>query len=76
MSRMLPLLTWLAFPIYVWQGLGVRRRTERMLPAQGRSFIALKDRNRRYRCLCLGIRQLRRSELATQKTVSLRSWLY
>lgn len=35
MSRLLPLLTWLAFPIYVWQGLGVRRRTERMLPAQG-----------------------------------------
>ena len=28
-------LTWLAFPIYVWQGLGVRRRTSRMLPAQG-----------------------------------------
>ena len=29
------LLTWLAFPVYVWQGLGVRRRTTRMLPAQG-----------------------------------------
>jgi lysophospholipase L1-like esterase len=35
MSRLLPLFTWLGFPIYVWQGLGVRRRTERMLPAQG-----------------------------------------
>lgn len=35
MSRLASLLTWLAFPIYVWQGLGVRRRTERMLPAQG-----------------------------------------
>ena len=35
MSRLLPLLTWLAFPVYVWQGLGVRRRTERMLPARG-----------------------------------------
>jgi len=34
-SRLLPLLTWLAFPVYVWQGLGVRRRTQRMLPAQG-----------------------------------------
>lgn len=32
---MLAFLTWLAFPIYVWQGLGVRRRTTRMLPAQG-----------------------------------------
>ncbi|MES0017572.1 GDSL-type esterase/lipase family protein [Mesorhizobium sp. M0036] len=29
------LLTWLAYPVYVWQGLGVRRRTTRMLPAQG-----------------------------------------
>ncbi|HEY5819675.1 MAG TPA: SGNH/GDSL hydrolase family protein [Mesorhizobium sp.] len=35
MRRLLPLLTWFAFPIYIWQGLGVRRRTERMLPAQG-----------------------------------------
>jgi lysophospholipase L1-like esterase len=35
MSRLLPLLTWFAFPIYVWQGLGVRRRTGRMLPAHG-----------------------------------------
>ena len=29
------LLTWLALHVYVWQGLGVRRRTERMLPAEG-----------------------------------------
>lgn len=36
MSRLLPLLTWLAFPIYVWQGVGVRLRTERMMPAKGR----------------------------------------
>ena len=35
MSRLLPLLTWLAFPVYVWQGLGVRRRTSRKLPPQG-----------------------------------------
>ncbi|NUS21917.1 MAG: SGNH/GDSL hydrolase family protein [Mesorhizobium sp.] len=35
MQRLLALLTWLAFPVYVWQGLGVRRRTRRMLPAQG-----------------------------------------
>ena len=35
MSRLLPLLAWLAFPLYVWQGLGVRRRTERMRPAEG-----------------------------------------
>lgn len=35
MSRLATLLTWLAFPVYVWQGLGVRRRTERMYPAKG-----------------------------------------
>ena len=29
------LLTWLALPVYVWQGVGVRRRTERMVPADG-----------------------------------------
>ncbi len=32
-QRLLSLLTWLALPVYVWQGLGVRRRTTRMLPA-------------------------------------------
>lgn len=35
MSRRAALLSWLAFPAYVWQGLGVRRRTQRMLPAGG-----------------------------------------
>lgn len=35
MQRLLALLTWLAFPVYVWQGLGVRHRTARMLPARG-----------------------------------------
>jgi lysophospholipase L1-like esterase len=27
--------SWLAFPAYVWQGVGVRLRTSRMLPAEG-----------------------------------------
>ena len=35
MQRLFALLSWFAFPVYVWQGLGVRRRTSRMLPAQG-----------------------------------------
>jgi lysophospholipase L1-like esterase len=35
MSRLAAALTWLAFPVYVWQGLGVRRRTTRMMPAKG-----------------------------------------
>jgi len=29
-------LSWLLFPVYVWQGLGVRRRVERMVPPAGR----------------------------------------
>ena len=29
------LATWLALPVYAWQGLGVRRRTSRLLPATG-----------------------------------------
>ena len=45
MPRLLPLFTWLAFPAYVWQGLGVRRRTSRMLP--GRRSGAAPDRRRR-----------------------------
>lgn len=32
MSRLLGLLSWLAFPIYAWQGIAVRLRTERILP--------------------------------------------
>lgn len=35
MPRAAALLTWFALPVYVWQGLGVRRRTTRMLPASG-----------------------------------------
>ena len=35
MSRIAALLTWFALPVYIWQGLGVRRRTTRMLPASG-----------------------------------------
>ena len=35
MSRIPPLLTWFALPVYAWQGIGVRRKTERMTPAQG-----------------------------------------
>jgi lysophospholipase L1-like esterase len=35
MPRLAPLLTWLALPVYAWQGIGVRRRTERMVPASG-----------------------------------------
>ncbi len=35
MSFLRPLLSWLAFPLYIWQGVGVRLRAPRMLPAGG-----------------------------------------
>lgn len=33
--RRLAPVSWLAFPVYVWQGLGVRRRISRLPPASG-----------------------------------------
>lgn len=54
MSRILPLLTWLAFPVYIWQGLGVRRRTERMLPARGRVVHHIEGEGERVHLLVLG----------------------
>ncbi len=35
MNRLLPLLSWIAFPVYVWQGIGVRLRTPRLTPPPG-----------------------------------------
>ena len=54
MSRLLPLLTWLAFPVYVWQGLGVRRRTERMLPARGPVLHRIEGKEPAISLLVLG----------------------
>jgi lysophospholipase L1-like esterase len=34
-SRLAAFLSWLALPVYAWQGLGVRKRTSRLLPAAG-----------------------------------------
>lgn len=54
MSRLAPLLTWLAFPAYVWQGLGVRRRTSRMLPARGPVLHAIEGNEPALSLLVLG----------------------
>ncbi|MGI6856553.1 SGNH/GDSL hydrolase family protein [Mesorhizobium sp. 1B3] len=54
MSRLLGALTWLAFPAYVWQGLGVRRRTERMLPADGPVLHRIEGREPGLSLLVLG----------------------
>lgn len=48
------LISWLAFPVYVWQGLGVRRRVERMLPAKGPVRHFIKGEGDPIRLLVLG----------------------
>lgn len=54
MSRFAALLSWLAFPVYVWQGLGVRRRTPRMLPASGPVRHRIEGSEPEIRLLVLG----------------------
>jgi lysophospholipase L1-like esterase len=54
MSRWLVPLTWLAFPVYVWQGVGVRLRTERMVPAQGPVLHAIPGKQPAISLLVLG----------------------
>ena len=54
MSRLLPLLSWLAFPAYVWQGVGVRLRTERMLPAEGPVIHEIAGAGEPVRLLVIG----------------------
>jgi lysophospholipase L1-like esterase len=54
MSPLLPLLTWLAFPIYAWQGIGVRLRTRRLLPAEGPVTHALPGTGEHVRLLVVG----------------------
>ena len=48
------LLSWLAFPVYVWQGVGVRMRTPRMLPPSGPVRHAIEGREPSVNLLVLG----------------------
>lgn len=48
------LMSWLAFPVYVWQGIGVRLRTERMHPARGPVRNRIEGGDRHVRLLVLG----------------------
>jgi lysophospholipase L1-like esterase len=54
MTRLLPLLSWLAFPVYAWQGIGVRLRTRRLLPAEGPVTHTLPGSGAPLRLLVLG----------------------
>ena len=48
------LLSWLAFPVYVWLGIGVRLRTERLLPAEGPVIHHVPGKGEPVRLLVLG----------------------
>lgn len=54
MVRAKLLLTWLALPVYVWQGVGVRLRTERLLPPIGSFTGELEGKGETVRLLVLG----------------------
>ncbi|MBX3531864.1 MAG: SGNH/GDSL hydrolase family protein [Rhizobiaceae bacterium] len=47
-------LSWLALPVYIWQGVGVRRRTERMAPADGPVTGSLAGKGETIRLLVVG----------------------
>lgn len=53
-SRLAVLATWLALPVYAWQGLGVRRRTSRLLPAVGPASGAIEGDEPSLSLLVLG----------------------
>ncbi|NMG40715.1 SGNH/GDSL hydrolase family protein [Chelativorans sp. ZYF759] len=48
------LISWLAFPVYVWQGVGVRLKTERMLPAEGRVLHHIPGEGEPFNLLVIG----------------------
>ena len=54
MSIAKSLLSWLALPVYVWQGVGVRLRTERMVPADGPVTGSLSGKGPEIRLLVIG----------------------
>jgi lysophospholipase L1-like esterase len=54
MSFAKALLSWLALPVYIWQGVGVRLRTERMVPAEGPVTGAIAGRGEPLRLLVVG----------------------
>jgi lysophospholipase L1-like esterase len=49
-----PLVSWLLYPVYAWQGVGVRLRTERMLPPGGLPTGEIAGKDPAIRLLVLG----------------------
>lgn len=54
MKRLLALISWAAFPVYVWQGMGVRRRTPRLVPPAGRHAGFLEGEGEEIGLLVIG----------------------
>jgi lysophospholipase L1-like esterase len=48
------LLTWLALPVYVWQGLGVRRRIDRMAPPPNAGELRFDGKGEPLKLLIVG----------------------
>lgn len=53
-TRFQALATWLALPVYVWQGLAVRRRTRRMTPPENRGWYRHEGKGDPFRLLLVG----------------------
>jgi lysophospholipase L1-like esterase len=53
-SRLAALGTWFALPVYVWQGLGVRRRTKRLSPPHNPGSLSFPGKGEAIRLLILG----------------------
>ncbi len=49
-----PLVSWLLYPVYAWQGIGVRLKTERMLPPAGLPVGEIAGKDPAIRLLVLG----------------------
>lgn len=54
MNPLAALVSWLALPLYVWQGVGVRLRTQRMLPPRGRVRHRIEGKGEPVHLLVIG----------------------
>ena len=53
-SRLEALISWFGLPIYVWQGLGVRRTSTRLAPPEKKPLVELKGKGKQLRILFIG----------------------
>lgn len=53
-SRFESLISWLALPIYVWQGLSVRRQSIRLAPPDAPAFVKTEGKGKELKVLIIG----------------------